>query len=640
MSFVRPALAALLLPSVALSQQFVYQDLLPGPDEWSEGVEAADVDQDGDFDLFFANGEGLYTPGVKLQNVLVMNRLEQAPDTFVDESLTRLGPNVSNAKQVVTADVDADGWLDALYCNAFSTDPPFLYVNRGAAQPGFFDEDGSARGLTGLFSSAGASFGDVDDDGDLDLVLGDTGPSFTGSPGGTPHLFLNDGAGSFTDATPALNAPLKEGHLDIDLVDIDLDWDLDVFGTNRGSSANGIHYLLLNDGSGQFSDASSTIPNTSGNVYEADAADLDGDTDIDLFFLSLFSFEDGPMRNDTTEDGTLGFSKGFPLGGDDDNEVSFIDHDMDGDLDVVIGSLGPTEKLVRNDGDGTFVQVTDVITNLADRTLDVAVVDLDLDGRYDLVTAQGESSPSTWRNKVFVNSGPVDDAPPTIQRVEALAELDPTGPWVVHAQVLDQVHDDGKNWVTGAVTYRVDVGIESGTPTSGEVLQSAGSIYRFEMADTAAGAGTRLVYELTFTDVAGNQSTTGEVVVPIGPCGFTTYGNSTPAHLMLLSGGGTGALGTIIDVTTSQTGPGPVLTGLSLARAELPFAGGLLLVDPAQLVTLEILPVVGVDATWFLTVPDNPALLGQRFDFQSIAPDDGLPGGFRFSGGLELVVCN
>ncbi|MEM7517325.1 MAG: hypothetical protein AAF368_10435, partial [Planctomycetota bacterium] len=129
------------------AQQFQYQvGLLPGT-VWTEGVEAADVDNDGDFDLFFAEGEGFSFAGAQRQNKLMINQVQPGSAlSFTDESVARLGVHLSNAKGVFTADIDDDGWIDAMFANAFNTDPPFLYMNRGAAQPGFFDEEGSVRG--------------------------------------------------------------------------------------------------------------------------------------------------------------------------------------------------------------------------------------------------------------------------------------------------------------------------------------------------------------------------------------------------------------------------------------------------------------------------------------------------------------
>lgn len=621
----------------AHAQQFNLASSLPGGFEWTEGVEAADVDQDGDSDLFTANGEGLYSASAQLQAGLIINQLEIGPNLFSDQSVPRLGLALGNGKNVNTADVDGDGWVDALFSNAFFTDPPFLFVNRGASQPGFFDEEGATRGLNTAFSSAGASFGDVDNDGDLDLLLGETGPVFNGPPGGRPHLFLNDGLGVFSEVPP-LATPLKIGHLDVDFVDIDLDWDLDIYGTNRGNSPNGIHHLLLNDGSGQYTDASAAIPNTSGNVYESDLADLDGDTDMDLFFLSLSGFDDGGMRNDFVETGTLGFTPAPSLGGDDDNEISFIDYDMDGDLDVIIGSLGPTEKLVRNDG-GSFTQLTSEITNFNDRTLDVAIVDLDNDADYDIVTVQGESSSSTWDNKVYLNNGPIDDRPPVIQRLEELTDPSPLGPWIVRAQIRDEVHDDGRTWVTGEATYRVDIGGVPGTPVTVTGLASAGALYRFQFDDTAAGLGTRLVYELTFTDVVGNSSATGEIVVPLIDCGFATYGTGTAAHTLTLSGLNPGTIGDNVDLFTVGASADVILTGISSAPAQAPFAGGELLIDASQLVELAVLEAFGGSSLWILIIPDDPAFIGVPFYFQSIAADASQPFGLAFSNGVSLVPC-
>ncbi|MCA8967947.1 MAG: VCBS repeat-containing protein, partial [Planctomycetes bacterium] len=194
-------------------------------------------------------------------------------------------------------------------------------------------------------------------------------------PGGRLRLYENDGRGFFHEAPDRMGAALRVGHMGVHLVDIDGDFDVDCFGPNRTGRATTGHDLLRNDGRGFFHDESAKIPATTGGVYEADVADLDGDGDLDLFFTSLseteaentrFPLGEGPMRNRLAEDGELGFEKGEALGQDDDNEVALLDYDQDGDLDAFIGSLGPMEKVLRNDGGMVFTRADGVVEVRAD----------------------------------------------------------------------------------------------------------------------------------------------------------------------------------------------------------------------------------------------------------------------------------
>ena len=388
----------------------------PGPNFWTEGVAFGDVENDGDLDVFFARGEGWSGAGRKHQAALFLNRLEDTPFRFEDVSVERLGYAEAHARDVITADIDDDGWIDALFANGFNTSPPFLFVNRAPRKAGFFRMESDARGLSEALASSSAAFGDIDDDGDLDLVLADSGPSMLGSPGGRPRLYMNDGTGQFHEDRERLAASLRVGHMGIHLVDVDRDFDIDVFVPCRTDRYGLGHSLLLNDGKGHFSDASALLPETSGGVYEAECGDLDGDKDIDLFFISLSRIEDdtsrfplgeGPMWNRTVETDELTFDLGDALGKDDDNEVVLFDHDQDGDLDAFIGSLGAREKVLRNDG-GVFSIDEGVIAEVADPTLDISVADLNGDGAPDVITAQGLERIGSDQPPclVFQNHGP------------------------------------------------------------------------------------------------------------------------------------------------------------------------------------------------------------------------------------------
>jgi len=500
-----PALAA----GPAAAQQFQYQPgMIPGAANWAEGVEAADVDLDGDLDLFFAEGEGFVSAGPKRQNVLMINqRVESGSLSFTDESVARLGTHVSNAKGVATGDVDGDGWVDAVFANGFNTDRPFLYVNRGGAQPGYFDEEGSSRGLSEILSSASAGFGDLDDDGDLDLVINDSGASFLRGVGGQPRLYINDGTGNFTEKTGAGWSPAtKVAQMDVQLVDVDKDWDLDFVGYNRASNGGGNHYLMLNDGSANFSDSSSLLPNGSTSCYEAELGDLDGDTDLDVFMVSLSGFREGAVRNEWIESGetALSFTAQAALAvQQDDNEIALCDYDDDGDLDAFVGSLGTKERLWRNDGGLVFTADHAQIETVGDSTLDCTFADLDNDGDYDFVTAQGESNSGQWANKVYLNTGGGDTRAPVSMGERVPAALETVGgPWVALGRVQDAVVDDGVHHVSAVAHYAID-----SAPADPVVTIGAGS---FSPSNLNVTAGTRV----TFQNAAGTDRSVTSTTAP------------------------------------------------------------------------------------------------------------------------------
>jgi plastocyanin len=566
----QPVRSALLLaglvlaaPAPARAQQFQHQvGAIPGTARWSEGVECADVDKDGDLDIFFADGDGFSSAGTKRQNVLVVNKwIETGTFTFADESVARLGANVSNAKGVTTADVDGDGWVDALYCNAFYTDLPFLYMNRGAAQPGFFDLESAARGLTTPLSSGGAQFGDLDDDGDLDLIIND---AYLGSPANKPRLYFNDGTGHFTENAAALGAPNKAAQMDVQLTDVDGDWDLDFFGVCRAGNAGGNHYLMLNDGTGSFTNVSSSFPSGSSSTYEADVGDLDGDTDVDMFMVSLSGFAEGVVRNDIVPSGTLSFASQPALPGfADDNEIALFDYDVDDDYDVLVGSLGGTEALWRNNGALSFSNDNAKITTVSDSTLDCTAADLDNDGRYDIVTAQGESNSAQWANKIYRNTGPVDDSSPVIVAVNSPAVASPLGPTKVHARVRDQVMDDGVSYVTGSARYVINT-----VPKQSAVTIQAGG---FSPAMLNVTTGTRVVWTNSSGTAQSVTSTTAPYTYDSGsiaPGGTFEYSFVAPGTYDYASTP-SGLTGQVV-VTGSATTVAASHSGGGIYRASMP----------------------------------------------------------------------
>src|SRR5262245_19517470 len=236
-------------PRVAAAQR--WQDATPSclgtTAEWSNKIELADVDGDGLLDILVANGGGYSTPGTPEPTRIWKNlgNWSQAGSHCTEVSSTVLGGFTGLSRMIKVADVDGDGQLDILTGGAHHTQLR-LFLHKGDTWV-----DATAQLPLQATSIGDAEFGDVDGDGDLDIVLADWGtqnPSDFGYTGGRTRLYLNDGHGNFTEAT-ATQMPdiLVKWSWDIELVDVDNDWDLDILVSCKLCATS---YLFRNDGSG------------------------------------------------------------------------------------------------------------------------------------------------------------------------------------------------------------------------------------------------------------------------------------------------------------------------------------------------------------------------------------------------------
>ena len=231
----------------------------------SGSVAFADVDSDNDLDVLISGFR--VPPGPTLVSKLYLNDGE---GTFTEKAdLFLEGVFLSS---VAFADIDSDDDLDLLITGKANSDIKIsqIYVNDGV---GNYSE---LMGTTLESVDAGSvAFADIDGDNDQDLLL--TGRDGSDLP--TSKLYINDGGGNFTEIQGAPFEPVSESS--IAFADVDNDDDLDVLLTGITGTEVPISKLYINDGAGNFSELSGAALDgvSSGSVAFADVSS-DGNLDV------------------------------------------------------------------------------------------------------------------------------------------------------------------------------------------------------------------------------------------------------------------------------------------------------------------------------------------------------------------------
>ncbi len=291
-------------------------------------------------------------------------------------------------------DYDNDGDIDLYVGNNGQANR--LYRNDN----GFF-ADATTTPLNDANSANGVAWGDYDNDGDLDLYVVNYGEA--------NKLLRNDGGGTFADAT---SGPLGDtGYGDsCAWGDYDNDGDVDLYVTNY----DGPNKLFRNEGGGTFTDASSAPVNDSSSTGGCAWGDYDNDGDLDLYIANYYSATNKLFRNDGG--GTFVDATTAPLGNADEGVgVAWGDYDNDGDLDIYLVNNGQDNKLFRNDGGGSFTDVTSGPLVGGGYDFGCTWGDYDNDGDLDLYVTMGYCCNQLLRNDgggTFVDdtTGPLGDA--------------------------------------------------------------------------------------------------------------------------------------------------------------------------------------------------------------------------------------
>ena len=279
---------------------------------------------------------------------------------------------------VVTADFNNDGLVDIFTCGLYENN--HLYINAGNIR---FVNEAAERGVSGKLDdnkaikeyNLGACAADFDNDGNIDL--------YVSSLNGKNKFYKNTGNGFFVDYTFISNAGGENTDRtnSIATADVDNDSDLDIFITNENST----NRLFLNNGAGLFSE----ITVDAGLMTESGGTgcsfgDIDNDGDIDLY-VTNWSAKNILYKNQLKETSTLHFTDitdQANVGGYNytkSNGLAFADIDNDADLDLFVANRKTSNRLYLNNGKGIFTDITEQYLGL-DSAKSYGVVINDFDG--------------------------------------------------------------------------------------------------------------------------------------------------------------------------------------------------------------------------------------------------------------------
>lgn len=319
-------------------------------------VSLGDVDGDGDLDMVCGND---YFDMINYPNALYLN-----DGGVIGSEPAWLSGVDDYTFDTVMGDVDGDGDLDLICGNqGWPGENNTLFRN----ESGIF-ETAPFWSSNPAFDTRSVALGDIDNDGDLDLVCGNAG--FDGQPN---TLYLN--TGTTLDTLPAWSSAPENQTWSVALGDMDGDGDLDLVCGNYQQE----NTLYIND-NGMFQNNPAWISSTSEETNDIALGDIDGNGALDLICgnyvqaNTMYLNMGGVLQSEPAwSSGLAGFTR----------EIALADIDGDGDLDLVCGNEG--ENTVYSNRNGMLDPMPSWISELADNTGGIALGDMDLDGDIDLV---------------------------------------------------------------------------------------------------------------------------------------------------------------------------------------------------------------------------------------------------------------
>jgi len=399
------------------------------PESMGSGAAFFDYDGDGFLDLYIVNGAPL--PGCQIEerpvNVLYRN---EGDGTFADVTLETGVGDAGYGMGTAVGDYDDDGDRDLYVTNV---GPNVLYRNEG---DGTFTDVTLAAGVGDDGWGTNAAFVDYDNDGDLDLYAANylvfnvedhiecwqgkirvyCAP--TAYKGQSGVLYRNEGDGSFANVTKEAGLFSTDGRqLGAVFGDFDDDGDQDLFIANDKTP----NFLFQNNGDGTFVETGLTVgvayseDGEPESVMGVDLGDYDNDGRLDIIVATyqwlantLYHNDGDGFFTDVTFLAQVG-AESLPYLG---MTAAFLDYDNDGYLDIFVAnghldenveefdpstSFGQRNQLFRNNGDGTFTEVTGMAgpgLQAEKVSHGAAFGDYDNDGDIDIFVSDSDDQPS------------------------------------------------------------------------------------------------------------------------------------------------------------------------------------------------------------------------------------------------------
>lgn len=345
-----------------------------GESNLSRSVQLGDINGDGILDMV-SSGQADGSTGY------VTVRLGDGSGSFGSAQSIAIAD--TNAVTVSLADIDDDGILDIVAGGVSN-----VFTLRGNGNGTFQSAVSYATG--GTVNSI--TIGDVNGDGQLDLITGQYG-------GGFVAVRLGQGGGTFGSATNQTVTGANNIH-DVTLADVNGDGILDLLATGLTSSLTGRTYVLMGSGNGTFGAATTyNTTNSTGRSYSITLGDLNGDGILDLV---TGAYEAGAGNGAWVNvrlgqgDGSFGTSTSYLFTGNTGlnrtRDVELADLNGDGILDLITTGSRYTDnqgilQIRLGRGDGTFGDSnTRAVAGLS-RLFDATVRDINGDGVLDIVTA-------------------------------------------------------------------------------------------------------------------------------------------------------------------------------------------------------------------------------------------------------------